>query len=221
MIDARLLPLQRRLLAGPGAWLAARGATADQVTLCGFALGLLSVPALAGGYVLTALALIVVNRLFDGLDGAVARASGPHPRGAFLDISADFLFYALVPLGFAMADPAANALPAAVLIAAFMGTGSSFLAFAAVAAAQGRGSADYPDKGIPYIGGLTEGAETIGVFVAMCLFPQQFAWLAYGFAAACTLTTASRWVAGWRAFSPGAQPLPTPAESDRSRRRAI
>jgi phosphatidylglycerophosphate synthase len=59
----------------------------------------------------------------------VARLSCPTDRGAFLDIALDFVFYALVPLGFALADPAANALPAAVLIAAFVGTGSSFLAF--------------------------------------------------------------------------------------------
>ena len=200
MIDAALLPLQRRLLAPPATALAARGIGADQITLAGFALGLLAVPALAFGQFWLALLLIALNRLADGLDGAVARMRGPTDRGAFLDIALDFLFYALVPVGFALADPA-NALPAAVLIAAFVGTGSSFLAFAAIAAKRGISAVSYPSKGLYYLGGLTEGSETIALFVAMCLWPAAFAVLAYVFAAACALTTLTRWRQGWTAFS--------------------
>ena len=202
MIDAALLPVQRRLLTPPAAFLAARGVRADQITIAGFVLGALAVPALAMGAFSLALVLILGNRLADGLDGAVARIHGPTDRGAFLDIALDFLFYALVPLGFALADPAANALPAAVLIAAFVGTGSSFLAFAAVAGQRGQRAPAYPAKGIFYLGGLTEGAETIAAFAAMCLWPSAFPALALVFAAACGVTTASRWAAGWRAFGP-------------------
>jgi hypothetical protein len=105
-----------------------------------------------------------------------------------------------VPLGFALADPTSNALPAATLLLAFIGTGSSFLAFAAVAERRGMSSAPYPGKGIHYLGGLTEGAETIAVFSAMCLWPGTFAAIAYVFAALCGLTTFTRWWWGWRAF---------------------
>ena len=202
MIDAAILPAQRRLLAPPAAFLAARGVRADQITIAGFLLGLLALPALAFGAYAVALALILANRLADGLDGAVARIHGPTDRGAFLDIALDFLFYALVPLGFALADPAANALPAAALIAAFVGTGSSFLAFAAVAGQRGHRAPAYPAKGIFYLGGLTEGAETIAAFAAMCLWPASFPIIAWVFAAACAVTTVTRWVAGWRAFAP-------------------
>jgi hypothetical protein len=59
----------------------------------------------------------------------------------------------------------------------------------------------YPSKGIFYLGGLTEGFETIAVFVAMCLFPAAFPILAWIFAAACAITMVSRWIQGWRAFS--------------------
>jgi len=201
MIDAAVLPVQRRLLTPPAAWLAARGVRADQITIAGFVLGCLAVPALAlGGYGL-ALVLILLNRLADGLDGAVARLTRPTDRGAFLDIALDFLFYALVPLGFALADPAANALPAALLIAAFVGTGSSFLAFATIAAQRGLRADAYPAKGIFYLGGLTEGAETIAAFAAMCLFPGHFPLIALIFAVACAVTTLTRWAAGWRAFA--------------------
>ncbi len=174
MIDRYLLPLQRALLAPPARALAAAGVTADSVTVAGFVMGVLAIPALWAGWYGWALALILGNRLADGLDGAVARQVGPTDRGAFLDIALDFLFYALVPFGFALADPGANALAATALTAAFVGTGSSFLAFATLAARRGIAAQDYPTKGIFYLGGLTEGAETIAVFAAMCLWPGAF-----------------------------------------------
>ena len=200
MIDARLAPVQRRVLAPLAGWLHGRGVTADALTLAGFAVGLLAVVAVALGAFGIGLALLLVNRLADGLDGEVARRAGATDRGAFLDIALDFVFYALFPLGFALADPAANALPAAVLIASFVGTGSSFLAFSVLAERRGLTAADFPAKGIHYLGGLTEGAETIAVFVAMCLWPQAFPALAWIFAAACVLTTVLRWWRGWQAF---------------------
>jgi len=200
MIDETLFPIQSRALAPLARAIAARGIRADQITLAGFVIGLAAVPALALGNPGLALVFILANRLLDGLDGAVARLTRPSARGAFLDIALDFAFYALVPLGFALHDPAANALPAAVLIAAFVGTGSSFLAFAVIAAQKRMTAEAYPSKGLYYLGGLTEGAETIALFIAICLLPQTFALLAYGFAAACWVTTVSRWTLGWTAF---------------------
>jgi phosphatidylglycerophosphate synthase len=201
MIDALILPIQGRILLGPAVMLARRGVAADAITLTGFVLGLVAVLALAHGAPVVALMFLAGNRIADGLDGAVARVNGPTERGAFLDIALDFAFYALFPLGFAFADPTSNALPAAVLMAAFIGTGSSFLAFASVAAANGQRADAYPTKGIYYLGGLTEGAETIVVFALMCLWPASFPILAYIFAAACAVTTLSRWHRGWTAFS--------------------
>ena len=200
MIDASLIPLLRRCLTLPARTLVRAGVVANQVTLVGFCIGVMALPALAFGQFWLALFAIVVNRILDGLDGAVAQLTQPTDRGAFMDIVLDFVFYALVPLGFALADPAVNALPAAVLIAAFVGTGSSFLAFSVIAGQRGMRPEAYPAKGIYYLGGLTEGAETIGFFVAMCVFPQAFAPLAYLFAAACAVTTMTRWRHGWRAF---------------------
>lgn len=201
MIDALILPLQRHLMARPARWLAERGVQADQITVAGFAVGVAGVSALASRYYLLALTLILLNRLLDGLDGAVARQTRPTDRGAFLDIVLDFVLYALVPLGFALADPPINALPAAVLLAAFVGTGSSFLAFAAIASKRGLASSSYSTKGIYYLGGLTEGFETIAFFIAILLLPAAFPVLAYAFAAACGVTTIARWFQGWRAFS--------------------
>ena len=191
MIDARLLPLQRTLMQPPARWLVARGVRADQITLAGCVIGLLAT--LAAAYQLYPLALLglALNRLADGLDGAVARLTTPTDRGAFLDIALDFVFYAAFPIGFVFADPAANGLPGAVLIASFVLTGTSFLAFSIIAERRGLQAEDYPTKGIYYLGGLAEGAETIAVFVAFCLFPGAFAWIAWAFAAVCIVTGAT------------------------------
>lgn len=200
MIDRYLLPPLGQALAPLARGLAGRGVSADRITLAGFGIGALALPALAAGWHGLALALILANRLADGLDGAVARIHGPTDRGAFLDIALDFVFYALVPLGFALADPGANALAAAVLVTAFVGTGSSFLAFSVIAERRGMQARTYPTKGIYYLGGLTEGTETIVVFAAMCLLPGAFSWLAGLFAAACVVTTLTRWHMGWKLF---------------------
>ena len=200
MIDAALLPTVRAVLDAPARRLVARGITADQVSLTGFGIGLLALPALWLGWFPSALAFILLNRIADGLDGIMARQVGATDRGAFLDIALDYDFYATVPLGCALVAPE-NAQAAAVLICAFVGTGSSFLAFAVIAAKRGLRADAYPTKGIFYLGGLTEGTETIAVFVLMCLFPSWFVVLAYGFALACALTTVLRWLQGWRAFS--------------------
>lgn len=176
------------------------GLTANGVTVIGALVGMAALPLLTQQHYLSALALILVNRFLDGVDGTMARLKGPTERGAFLDIVCDFLFYAAVPMGFAMADATANALPAVVLLASFIGTTSTFLAFAAVTAKRGATSPDYPNKGIHYLGGLTEGTETIVAFCAMCLWPQHFAVIAYGFAAACAVTTATRLYFGARSL---------------------
>lgn len=201
MIDRHLLPLQKALLTLPARALSSIGVSADQVTLVGFGLAVLSFAALTLGWFGTGLVLFLLNRLMDGLDGALARATTPTDRGAFIDIAADFLTYALIPLGFACADPAANALAAAVLITSFVGTGSSFLAFASIAARRGMTAPAYPAKGIYYLGGLTEGAETIGCFILMFLFPAWFSPLAWGYALLCFASTGLRWHMGWAEFS--------------------
>ena len=201
MFDARLQPLLQRGFAPLAAMLASRGVTADAVTVAGFAVGVGAALAVGLGATGLGLVLLLVNRWADGLDGALARQVGPTERGAFLDITLDFAVYALFPLGFAFADPGRNALAAAVLIASFIGTGSSFLAFSAIAAGRAMKAADFPMKGLYYLGGLTEGMETILVFAAMGLWPAEFAAIAWVFAGLCGITTITRWRQGWIAFS--------------------
>ncbi len=201
MIDRALLPLIHRLLAPGARALAAAGVSADAISLTGFVVGVAGAAAIAAGWFGVGLAAILASRVCDGLDGAVARLNGPTDRGAFIDAAFDFVFYASIPAAFALADPARNALAASLLLLACMGTASSFLAFAVLAAKRGMISAAFPRKGIFYLGGLTEATETLACFAAMCLWPAAFAPLALLFAAACAVTTVMRWWWGWRVFA--------------------
>lgn len=201
MLDRRAIACLAPALQRGARLLVRAGVGADAVTWAGFAIGIASAAAIAQRHYGWGLALLLASRVADGLDGAVARQTTPTDRGAFLDIALDFVFYASIPLAFAVADPGANALPAAVLLAAFVGTGSSFLAFAVFAERRGlAASVEHPAKGLYYLGGLTEATETLACFALMCLWPQHFALWAYAFAALCGLTFVTRLAAGWRAF---------------------
>ena len=192
MLDRTILDKTRSLLSNLAKQLLKRNVTANQVTVAGFIVGMTAVPLIILDYTYLALACIILNRLLDGLDGTLARMSTPTDRGGFLDIVLDFIFYSAIPLAFAIANPESNALAAAVLIYAFIGTGCSFLAFATIAEKRKLVSTEFPDKSFYYLGGLTEATETIIIFGIMCLFPTYFSLLAYGFATLCAITTVLR-----------------------------
>jgi len=172
MLDRHIVPILKAPLRRLAVQLHNAGVKADVVTVIGFVLGLAAVAALVFGFFIVALMLLLLNRLADGLDGEMA--------------------YAIFPIGFALYDPSANALAAALLVASFVGTGASFLAFDSFAQ---RRSIDHPDfayKGFYYLNGLAEGTETIIVFVLMCLFPQHFVTIAALFALLCVITAVNR-----------------------------
>ncbi len=200
MFDARLRPLIDPPLNRVGQTLARMGVTANQLTAYGLVVGLFAAAAIAVGAFGWALALVIVNRLIDGLDGAVARVNGPSDLGGYFDIVADFAFYVAIPVGFGVFD-SAYALPALVLVASFVLTGASFLAFATIAAKRGEATDAHGTKSIYYSTGLAEGGETIAVFIAMTIWPQAFLPLAYGYAALCLATVIQRSLLARQQFS--------------------
>ena len=201
MLDRHAMKLMKPVIDWTAQEIKNQGYTADQVTFTGFGLGLFAALCIALGFYTFAIVPLLASRALDGLDGAVARAGVATDRGAFLDIGLDFLFYGAIPLAFGVANPDSNALAAATLLAAFVGTGSSFLAYAVIAEKRGLKSTEYPTKSFYYLGGLAEGTETIACFLAMCLWPHHFASLAYFYAALCLITTATRLLAGWKTFT--------------------
>ena len=197
MLDRFSIQVLRKPLTQIAVQIDKLGITANQVTLFGFVIGCFTLPALIAEHYTIALIFILFNRICDGLDGALARIQGITDAGGFLDISLDFLFYSLVPFGFILANPEQNAIAGALLIFSFIGTGSSFLAFAIMASKQGIENPVYKYKSLYYMSGLTEGTETIGCFILFCLLPQHFSMIAYIFAAACWFTTFTRIYSGF------------------------
>ena len=201
MLDRLALDLIRPAVTATARVLVRANVGANTITVVGFAIGIIAAFLIASHAYSAGLAAIFISRLCDALDGAVARQTQPTDAGGFLDIALDFLFYASIPLAFAFADPLHNALAAAVLLAAFIGTATSFLAFATLAAKRKMVSLAYPDKSFYFLGGLTEATETLAFFAAMCLWPQHFAVLAFVFAGLCAITILTRIGWGLRAFS--------------------
>jgi phosphatidylglycerophosphate synthase len=199
MFDARLRPFIDPPLNAMGRALARAGISANAVTLLALIPGVAAAFAIADGQHLLALGLILLNRLADGLDGAVARATGPTDFGGYLDIVSDFVVYTAVPLGFGLAAPA-NLLPALLLVASFTLTGISFLAFAVIAAKRGEETTAHGRKSFFYSTGLAEGTETIACFIAMCLWPQHFGLIALAYAGLCLLTVVQRSLLAWKQF---------------------
>lgn len=200
MFDARLRSLIDPPLNAVGRVLARRGIGANAVTLAGLVPALGAAFAIAHGHFVVGLFLILLNRLLDGFDGAVARAGTTTDFGGYLDTLADYVFYVAVPVAFGLAAPA-NTVAAMVLIASFTLTCASFLVFAAIAAKRGAETTKHGVKSFFYSTGLAEGAETIAVFIAMCLWPAQFSAIAIGFAALCLLTVVQRSLLARRIFA--------------------
>lgn len=192
VLDSRLRPLIDPPLAASARLLAGIGLSANAVTWAGLALAAAAAGAIVAGWFAAALGLILLNRLADGLDGALARRRGATDLGGYYDIVFDFFFYGAVPLAFALHDPAANALAAAILLAGFYANGATFLAFAALAAGRNLSTEAQGKKAIYYFAGLTEGFETIAVFCAMVIWPSMFAPLALIFGALCAVSAAIR-----------------------------
>ncbi|WP_417830093.1 CDP-alcohol phosphatidyltransferase family protein [Thalassospira sp.] len=211
MFDARLRPLIDVPLNAIARTLSGTGITPNMITGFGFFLGVIAAACLVFKLDYAALALILASRFMDGLDGAVARHAAPRSRhpgaksqesdlGGYYDIVSDFLFYSGIILAFAIGRPE-HALMAAFLIFCFVGTGSSFLAYAIIAAKQGRSDNEAQGKkSFFYLTGITEGSETIIVLCLLCVFPDFFDQIAAIFGGLCLLTTAGRILQARRDF---------------------
>ncbi len=168
------------------------GIRANTVTLSAFAIGLAAAFCIANEYFIAGLILLLLSRLGDGLDGAVARLTQKTDFGGYLDIVLDFAFYGMIPAAFIIANPIQNAASGAVLIVSFYVTGASFLAYAIMAEKHGLETTSRGEKSLYFTTGLAEATETIVVFVAFCLFPEWFVPIAWIYAVICFYTAVSR-----------------------------
>ncbi len=200
MLDSRVRRVINKPLDAVGKKLGMVGITANSVTIFGFFCGILSIALIANDYLNYALFFLCLNRLSDGLDGAVARASKLSDFGGFLDIVSDFIIYSGIVFAFAMRDTSV-ALYAAFLIFSFIGPITSFLAYAIIAAKNDVSTLKRGKKSFYYLGGICEGTETAFVLILMCVIPNIFAEICVVYGILCWLTTAGRVYATWYDFA--------------------
>ncbi len=197
MLDSSMRKIIDAPLNRAGKWLAKAGISANGVTLAGLILGLIAALFIALHAYTLGLIFLLLSRIADGLDGAVARATQKTDFGGYFDIVSDFLFYGAIPLAFAIANPEANAIAAGVLLLAFYFNGATFLGYAILAERNRLTSKSKGEKNLFYADGLLEGTETIAFLIAICIWPNLFMLLAYMFAVATFYTAIMR---VWHAY---------------------
>lgn len=160
------------------------------MTIAGLALALAAATAAAFGVWWLALVLWLVSRIPDGLDGALARASGGGTElGGWADITADLAAYGSFVAGCAIGNPDAR-VACIVLLFTYYVNGGSLLALSAAATVRGVERDD--ERTFHFPRAVAEGAETIAVHALMVLVPPWMPHLAWGFAAAVGATIVQR-----------------------------
>ncbi len=197
-------PYVRKMIDPPlnviGKRLADIGVSANSLTLLGFFLGSFAVVAIMLGRYSVAALFIALNRLADGLDGALARHTHLTDFGGFLDIVCDFIIYAGVIFAFGVVTTE-NLFYAAFLLLSFIGPMTSFLAYAIIASQRKIVCERRGKKSFYYLGGICEGTETACVLLFICMFPASFQTVCIIFGILCWLTTLGRMYNAWADFA--------------------
>lgn len=169
-----------------GKELSKNGINANMISIFGFVIGMMAINFLAMNMYFEALMCILINRFCDVMDGAVARIEGVTPFGVFLDACLDFVFYAGVIFGFALAEPDENAVAACFLLFGFTASACAMLAYGVVSY-QNSKKANELDASPFYLGGLAQGFETLAAFVLLCMMPFAFLPIAIALGCWCLL----------------------------------
>lgn len=183
--------------AGP---IATIGVSATTVTAIGWAAGATACVAVARGAWDLALALWLLNRVLDGLDGALARQVGATDLGGFLDIVADFSIYSGFVLALAIEVPAARLACVALLVAYYV-SGTALLALSSML--ERRRLEQHRDvRSLRFVGGLAEGTETVIAYALITILPQHAETIVWIFTAAVAITAVQRVIEGAMTLRP-------------------
>ena len=188
MFDAAFRTRLEKPLDQAAAGLERAGLTPDLVTTSGLVLGLGCCIAIAVDRWWLGLALWVLNRLADGLDGPLARRYGPTDFGGYFDILADFAVYGGVLVAIGISMPEARVVCLVVFLAYYL-SGSSFLAFSSLAA---RREVSGDGRSLNFPAGLAEGSETIAAYIVILALPSQAVLLLWIWAAIVIFTLFQR-----------------------------
>ncbi len=168
----------------------------NQMTILGLIVGFFMCILIFFKFYFAALALLLLNRFCDGLDGTMARLTTPTPLGGYLDIVSDFTIYSGFVLSFGLSNSSYTNL-SMILLFLYIGTGTTFLAKAAIQTqldkiSETNNAVKELPKSFHYTSGLVEGTETI-IFMVLCLLlPNFFILISIIFGILCLITIISR-----------------------------
>ena len=199
MFDIKVIFFLNPILRMVACKLANLGLSANFISYCGLACAFGAFFSIIFCVYFLGLIFILLNRVFDGLDGAISRLTGSTDHGGFIDIVFDFIFYAIVPLAFAISSEN-NSLAAVVLLATFLINGVTFLAYAAIKNSKEETS-NLQTKSFYYSPGIVEGTETFAFFCIFCIFPSYFSIFAYVFSLFTIITAFQRAIVAIQEFS--------------------
>lgn len=157
-----------------GKKLAKLGVSANLISILGFIIGIFAINFLSLEMYGYALLCILLNRVFDAVDGAIARHSEITDFGVFLDAALDYIFYAGVIFGFALANPEQNAIAACFLMFAFASAACAMLAYAVIAYKNNSNEKLELNQSPFYLGGFAQGFETFIALIILCIIPVWF-----------------------------------------------
>lgn len=194
MLDGLLRPLVDPLLNKAAVSLGKLGFSANLITGVGFIVGMLACFALTVKAYDLAAFFIILSRIFDLLDGVVARIKNQASDwGGYLDIVLDFIIYAAFPFFFALGQPSV-ALAAGFLLFFYMGTATTFLAFATAAAKRGIVTEQTGKKSFYHQSGIIGASETVLFMLVCCFYPDGFSAFAAVFGILCWITATQRFL---------------------------
>lgn len=173
------------------------------LTLIGLVVGLGAALAAALSQPYIALGLWVVNRIFDGLDGELARATERQSDfGGYLDIMVDLTVYAAIPIGLTWAHASPSTwLALAVMLGFFYINAGSWLYLSAVLEKRRQGASDSGERtSVTMPTGLVEGTETILFFSLFFIFPTYIGLLFWTLSALVAVTIFQRILWAQRVF---------------------
>lgn len=168
-----------------------RGITPNHITVLTFVMALAASTLIAVDRPLIGIAVWLVSRIGDALDGVLARHTARSSAfGGYLDITLDMAGYSAMVMAFAVANPTLS-LAWMTILTGYILVITTTLALSDAGRRAGR-QVSATDRTFQFTPGLTEAGETSIMYALWVIFPGHLPWLVWLWAAALMATVLQR-----------------------------
>jgi phosphatidylglycerophosphate synthase len=196
MLDLLLRKLKDKVLE-PIGLLLGKVFSPNTLTLFSFILGLGAIFFLYIQNLSLALTFWILNRIFDGLDGSVARLYNRQTDfGGYLDILLDFIIYAGIPIIIIIKYPTTfNFIALSIMLGIYYLNGVSWMYLSSILEKRKQGAKETKEQtSVTMPGGIVGGTETIVFYILFIVLPQYIAILFYIFSGLIFITIIQRFL---------------------------